>query len=56
MRDELVSQDINMYLILRDVNSTLLKRISLAEYSLYIRNNMNIFLEYNVSGTKAGGT
>jgi len=45
-----------MYLILRDVNSTLLKQISLVEYSLYLRNDVNIFLEYNLGGIRAGGT
>jgi hypothetical protein len=37
----------------RSVNSTLLKRISLVEY---LRNNLNIYLECNPSGTGAGGT
>jgi hypothetical protein len=45
-----------MYLILRDFNNfTLLKRISLTEYSLYSSNNMNIYHECNLSGTGAGG-
>ena len=45
-----------MYLISRDVNYTLLKQISLAEYSLYLKDDMNMFLKYNLSGTRTGGT
>jgi hypothetical protein len=45
-----------MYLILREVNSTLLKWISLAEDSLDSREDMKVYLEYNLSGTGAGGT
>jgi hypothetical protein len=41
-----------MYLILGNVNSTLLKQISLVEYSLYSRNIMNIYLKCNLSGTE----
>jgi hypothetical protein len=46
----------NMYFILRTVNSTLLKRISLAEYSYNSMRVAKIYLEYNISGTEAGGT
>jgi len=42
-----------MYFILRTVNST---QISLAEYSYNSRRVAKIYLEYNMSGTGAGGT
>jgi len=45
-----------MYLILKDINSTLPKQISLAEYSLYSRKDAKVYLEYNLSGTGVGGT
>jgi hypothetical protein len=45
-----------VYFILRTVNSTLLKRISLAEYSYNSRRVAKIYLEYNMSSTGAGGT
>jgi hypothetical protein len=45
-----------MYLILREVNSTLPKQISLAEYSLYSRKDAKVYLEYNLNDTGAGGT
>jgi len=45
-----------MYLILREVDSTLLKQTSLVEYSLDSRKDMKVYLEYNLSGTGAGGT
>jgi len=45
-----------MYLILREVNSTLLKQISLAEDSLDSKKDVKVYLKYNLSGTGAGGT
>jgi hypothetical protein len=45
-----------MYLILRDINSTLLKRISLAKYVCIQGDNVNIYLQCNLSGTGAGDT
>ena len=44
-----------MYLILREVNSTLPKQIGLAEYSLS-RQDTKVYPEYNLSGTGDGGT
>ena len=45
-----------MYLILRYVNSTLLKWIGLAKYVCIQGDNVNIYLKCNLSGTGAGDT
>ena len=45
-----------MYLILREVNSTLLKQISLVGDSLDSRKDVKVYFEYNLNGTGAGGT